>query len=143
MPEAGLFLVNVAHQLRKPLRCPLLTVIFLGKAGDECFGALKTGFQPRGNLLERFEGLARHLFRLDSGETGQIVSLADKIDFVLLRRVAKGENITPHRRVMSRQYFIDQFVVARQRRNIHLVDELRDFGKDETVSCIFALLIAR
>ncbi|MNK36025.1 hypothetical protein D3C87_545660 [compost metagenome] len=104
---------------------------------------MKARIQSHGNLRQCLEGFACHLFRLDPRKTGQIVPLADEVDFMLLRRVAERENVAAHGRVVSRQYFIDQFVIARQRRNVHLGDELRDFGNDKCTSCMFAFFIAR
>jgi len=112
------------------------------KASDEGFRAPLASFQPCGNLFQRFKGLAGHLFRFDAGEAGQIVPLANQIDLVLLRRITERQDVSAHGRVMARQYFIDQFVIARQWCNIHPGDELRDLGKDKTTSRLFAFFIA-
>jgi hypothetical protein len=143
MPKARLFFVDIAQQIDEALRCGRLAILILLKAGQESLGTLKACIQPRGNLRQCIEGLACHLFGFDARKAGQIVPLADEVDFMLLRRIAERENVTAHGRIVSGQYFIDQFIVARQRCNVHLGDELRDLGNDKSASCLFAFFIAR
>lgn len=135
--------MDIAQQIDQALRCGPLAIFILLKAGQESLCASKACIKPHGNLRQCIEGLACHLFGFDARKAGQIVPLADEVDFMLLRRIAERKNVATHGRIVSGQYFVDQFIIARQRRNVHLGDELRNFGDDKRTSRLITFFIAR